>query len=73
MDLGDRGHDVQQLLILGGDRLAAELVVDLHPVVVGRVVRGGHVHPAHGAQLADHEGQLRGGQEGAVVLAGSVR
>ena len=70
-DVGDRRHDVQQLLILGRHRLAAELVVQLHPVVVRRVVRGRHVHAADHAgrsQPGDHERQLGRRQRGAVAV-----
>jgi hypothetical protein len=49
---------VDQALIVRRCRLAAEFVVDLHPVVVGRVVRGRDVQAPHRTQARQREGQL---------------
>ena len=53
----------------GGTGCAAELVVELAAVVVGRVVAGGHVEAALGPEMADRERQF-GSRDVALALGG---
>ena len=67
-DVRGLGHDVGQALVVGGDRLAAGMVVHLDAVVVGRVVRGGQVEPARGAQLRDQKRKFGRGEDRRIVV-----
>ncbi len=64
-------HGVNQALIIGSHRLAAEFVIYFDAIVVWRIMGGRKIDAANdpdGAQAVDEERQFRRGQHGMVRL-----
>ena len=67
VDVRGPRHDVNQPLVVRGNRLATILVIHLEAVIVRWIMRGGQINAADSAQLTDQIGQLRRGQHGHIV------